>query len=98
MVLFFMDLLATQFVLLIVPWLRVQLPFGLDLELAVAANPSGLAILAGVSWSASLWLLGAYEPAAVLRAGDEAGRVVLAALLATLVLAGCLFLSLSHML
>ena len=66
MVLFFADLLATQLALLIVPWLRVQLPFGLDLELAVAANPSGLALLAGVSWSASLWLLGAYEPATAL--------------------------------
>ncbi|MEY4222599.1 MAG: hypothetical protein RL334_1241, partial [Chloroflexota bacterium] len=93
MVLFFADLLATQLALLMTPWLRVQMPFGLDLELALAANPPGLAVLAGISWSASLWLLGAYEPARVLRAGDEAGRVVMAALLATLVLAGSLFLS-----
>lgn len=93
MVLFFADLLATQLALLVTPWLRVQLPFGLDLELAVAANPPGLALLAGICWSASLWLLGSYAPALVLRAGDEAGRVTMAALLATLLLAGCLFLS-----
>jgi exopolysaccharide biosynthesis polyprenyl glycosylphosphotransferase len=93
MVLFFADLLATQLALLVTPWLRVQLPFGLDLELAVAANPPGLALLAGICWSGSLWLLGSYAPGLVLRAGDEAGRVTMAALLATLLLAGCLFLS-----
>jgi exopolysaccharide biosynthesis polyprenyl glycosylphosphotransferase len=88
------DLLLIPLGLLIASQLRSVLPFGRGgaLSLEAVETPWTVYALAIVCWIAAMALNGVYSPQRVLRWYNEAGRVVYSAALATLVMAGLLYL------
>ncbi len=91
--LFVADLLLIPVGLAIASWLRVILPFGQELPPSAASLPLLVYLAATLCWSISLVLNGAYDPQRVLRWHNEAARVILSGLLATVLLAGFLYLT-----
>ncbi|HLC03949.1 MAG TPA: sugar transferase [Anaerolineales bacterium] len=89
-----LDLVIVPLGLLIAAQMRSILPFGRAGALAAEAvqTPWGVVALAIVCWMAALSLNGVYNPQLVLRWYNEAGRVIYSAGLATLVMAGLLYL------
>jgi exopolysaccharide biosynthesis polyprenyl glycosylphosphotransferase len=88
------DLLLIPLGLLIASQLRSVLPFGRGGALSPEAveTPWPVYALAIVCWMSALALNGVYSPERVLRWYNEAGRVLASAALATLVMAGLLYL------
>jgi len=79
--------------LAIASWLRWALPFGQELPLPALYLPPLVYVLVTLSWSISLILSGAYDPQRVLRWFNEASRVIVAGILATIVTAGTLYMT-----
>ena len=91
--LFLSDLLLIPAGLAIASWLRWALPFGQELPLPALYLPPLVYVLVTLSWSISLILSGAYDPQRVLRWFNEASRVIVAGILATIVTAGALYMT-----
>ena len=91
--LFLSDLLLIPAGLAIASWLRWALPFGQELPLPALYLPPLVYVLVTLSWSISLILSGAYDPQRVLRWFNEASRVIVAGILATIVTAGTLYMT-----
>jgi exopolysaccharide biosynthesis polyprenyl glycosylphosphotransferase len=91
--LFLLDLVFTPIGLYLASLLRILLPYGLDFPDEDAFLPWQVYVIAIVCWSTALVLNGAYDPQRVLRWFSEAFRVGSAAILATGLLAGALFLT-----
>ena len=91
--LFITDMLLIPIGLAIASWLRVILPFGQDILTSATRFPFLVYVVATLCWSISLVLNGVYDPKRVLRWYNEATRVITAGLLATLLLAGFLYLT-----
>jgi len=91
--LFFTDIVMIGLGLFVATWLRIFLPFGGVYQLDRAILPTLVYPLAIISWCASLFVAEAYHPQKVLRAIDEFFRILLASILATLILAGALYLT-----
>lgn len=91
--LFLLDLIFTPIGLFAASQLRILLPYGLELPDEATILPLQVYIIAVVCWSIALVLNGAYDPQRVLRWFNEAIRVGSAAILATGLLAGALFLT-----
>ena len=92
--LFIVDALLTPLSLAIASWLRATLPIGTGgaLPQELTRLPWFVYLLAVVSWSGGLVLARAYEPQRVLRWFNEGMRVTLGAVLATMWLAGALYI------
>ena len=91
--LFLTDLLLIPIGLALASWLRWALPFGQELPLPALYLPPLVYVLVTLSWSISLILSGAYDPQRVLRWFNEASRVIVAGILATIVTAGALYMT-----
>ena len=91
--LFLTDLLLIPIGLAIASWLRWLLPFGQDIPLSALYLPFLVYVMVTLSWSISLMLSGAYDPQQVLRWFNEASRVIVAGILATIVTAGALYMT-----
>jgi exopolysaccharide biosynthesis polyprenyl glycosylphosphotransferase len=91
--LFITDLLIIPAGLAIASWLRWVLPFGQDLPRSAVNLPFLVYVLVTLSWLFSLVLSGAYDPQRALRWFNEASRVIVAGLLATVVAAGALYIT-----
>ncbi|HET7010225.1 MAG TPA: sugar transferase [Anaerolineales bacterium] len=89
-----LDLVLVPVGLLIAAWLRTEIPLGRGGALPTEAVqlPWGVYVLAMVCWAAALSLNGAYSPQLVLRWYSEAVRVIYSSALATLLMAGVLYL------
>jgi exopolysaccharide biosynthesis polyprenyl glycosylphosphotransferase len=74
-------------------WLRWNLPFGQELSRVSTSLPWAVYLIIISGWSISLLLAGAYDPERVLRWFQEAWRVLIGSLLATIVSAGALYFS-----
>jgi len=91
--LFVLDLVLTPVGLWIASQLRILLPYGQYIPPEAAVLPLPVYLLAIVCWSTALMLNGVYDPQRVLRWFNESIRVVSAAVLATGLLAGALYLT-----
>jgi exopolysaccharide biosynthesis polyprenyl glycosylphosphotransferase len=91
--LFILDLIFTPVGLYLASQLRILLPYGLELPDEATVLPWQVYLLAIICWSISLVLSAAYDPQRVLRWFNEAVRIGSAAILATGLLAGALFLT-----
>jgi exopolysaccharide biosynthesis polyprenyl glycosylphosphotransferase len=91
--LFILDLVLTPVGLWIASEVRILLPYGQYLPPEAAVLPWPVYLLAIACWSTALILNGAYDPQRVLRWFNESVRVASAAVLATGLLAGALYLS-----
>ncbi len=91
--LFLLDILFTPVGLYIASQLRILLPYGEDLPDEAASLPWQVYLIAPICWSIALALNGTYDPQRVLRWFNEALRVGSAAILATGLLAGALFMT-----
>ena len=91
--LFLTDLLIIPAGLAIASWLRWTLPFGQELPRSAVNLPFLVYVLVTLSWLISLVLSGAYDPQRALRWLNEASRVIVAGLLATVVTAGALYIT-----
>jgi exopolysaccharide biosynthesis polyprenyl glycosylphosphotransferase len=91
--LFLLDLIFTPVGLFIASQLRILLPYGQELPDQATILPWQVYIIAIICWGIALVLNGAYDPQRVLRWFNEALRVGSAAILATGLLAGALFLT-----
>jgi len=91
--LFLTDLLIIPAGLAIASWLRWVLPFGQDLPRSAVNLPFPVYLLITLCWSISLVLSGAYDPQRALRWFNEASRVIVAGILATVVTAGVLYMT-----
>ena len=92
--LFVIDALLTPFALWIATWLRATLPLGTGgaLPEEIVRLPWFVYLLAVASWSGSLMLARAYDPQSVLRWFNEAVRAFLGGVMATVWLAGALYI------
>ncbi len=91
--LFILDLIITPVSLFLASELRNLLPYGKDLLSEAAALPWPVYLIAMACWSTALVMNGAYDPQRVLRWFNETLHVASAAILATGLLAGALFLT-----
>jgi exopolysaccharide biosynthesis polyprenyl glycosylphosphotransferase len=91
--LFLLDLIFTPIGLFAASQLRILLPYGQELPDEATILPWQVYIIAVICWSIALVLNGAYDPQRVLRWFNETIRVGSAAVLATGLLAGALFLT-----
>ena len=91
--LFLTDLLIIPAGLAIASWLRWVLPFGQELPISSVNLPFLVYLLVTLCWLISLVLSGAYDPQRALRWYNEASRVIVAGLLATVVAAGTLYMT-----
>jgi exopolysaccharide biosynthesis polyprenyl glycosylphosphotransferase len=91
--LFFLDLIFTPVGLYLASQLRILLPYGQELPDEAAILPWQVYLIAVICWSTALVLNSAYDPQRVLRWFNEALRVGSAAVLATGLLAGALFMT-----
>jgi len=93
--LFLLDLLLTPLGLAISSLLRTALPFGRTGSLPAenTSLPWPVYLVAMFCWSAALVLNDAYAPERVLRWFQEAGRVTLSAIVATVLMAGFLYMT-----
>ncbi|MGB2895327.1 MAG: sugar transferase, partial [Anaerolineales bacterium] len=91
--LFLTDLLIIPAGLAFASWLRWVLPYGQDLPRSAVKLPFLVYVLVTLSWLISLVLSGAYDPQRALRWFNEASRVIVAGLLATVVAAGALYIT-----
>lgn len=91
--LFFADIFWVILGLYVAAQLRMMLPFGKYVSNENIVFPLMVYPLAIFSWSFSLITEEAYHPQKVLRAVDEVRRVLTASLMATLLLAGSLYLT-----
>lgn len=91
--LFILDLIITPVGLYLASQLRILLPYGLEMPDEAALLPWQVYLIAVICWSTALVLNGAYDPQRVLRWFNEAIRVGSAAVLATGLLAGALFMT-----
>ncbi len=91
--LFLLDIVFTPVGLYIASQLRILLPYGEDLPDEAASLPWQVYLIAAICWSIALALNGTYDPQRVLSWFNEALRVGSAAILATGLLAGALFLT-----
>ncbi|OGO15137.1 MAG: hypothetical protein A2Z14_18130 [Chloroflexi bacterium RBG_16_48_8] len=91
--LFFLDLVLTPVGLWIASQLRILLPYGKPIPEEAVMPPWPVYLLAMACWSTALVLNGAYDPQRVLRWFNEALRITYAAVLATGLLSGGLFLT-----
>jgi len=91
--LFILDLVVTPFGLLGASYLRNVLPYGNPMPPEATFLPWQVYLMAIACWSTALVLNGAYDPQRVLRWFNEIIRVASAAVLATGLLAGALFLT-----
>jgi len=91
--LFLLDIVFTPVGLYLASQLRILLPYGEDLPDEAAILPWQVYLIAVICWSIALALNGAYDPQRVLRWFNEALRVGSAAVLATGLLAGALFMT-----
>ena len=91
--LFITDILIIPAGLAVASWLRWVLPYGQDLTSSAINLPFLVYLLVTLCWSISLILSGAYDQQQVLRWYNEASRVVVAGLLATVITAGALYMT-----
>ena len=91
--LFLTDLLIIPAGLAIASWLRRVLPYGQDLPRSAINLPFLVYLLITLSWLISLVFSGAYDPQRALRWFNEASRVIVAGVLATVVAAGALYIT-----
>jgi exopolysaccharide biosynthesis polyprenyl glycosylphosphotransferase len=91
--LFILDIIFTPVGLFLASRLRILLPFGQELPPEAASLPWVVYLISILCWSTALSLNGAYDPQRVLRWFNEAVRVSSAAVLATGLLAGALFIT-----
>jgi exopolysaccharide biosynthesis polyprenyl glycosylphosphotransferase len=91
--LFLTDLFIIPAGLAIASWLRWVLPFGQELPRSAVNLPFIVYLLVTLSWLISLVLSGAYDPQRALRWFNEASRVIVAGILATVVTAGVLYMT-----
>ena len=91
--LFIFDLIITPIGLWIASHLRILLPYGLPIPDEAVIPPWPVYLMAMVAWSIALILNGAYDPQRVLRWFNEALRVSYAAILATGLFSGGLYLT-----
>ena len=91
--LFLLDLLLTPVGLWLASQVRILLPYGQDLPAEAAQLPWPVYIMAITAWITSLILSGAYDPERVLRWFNEFARIASAAVLATLLLSGALYMT-----
>lgn len=88
-----LDILLTPVGLCLSALLRIVLPFGKGMPTEAAWLPIPVYPLAVLCWSAALGLSGVYDPQRVLRWFNEAARVVWASVIATMLLAGVLYMT-----
>lgn len=93
--LFLTDLLITPIGLYIATYLRSVLPFGRSgaLPTEVTTLPWPVYLVAILSWSVALVLNDVYNPERVLRWFNEAGRVIWSSIVATILMAGFIYLT-----
>jgi exopolysaccharide biosynthesis polyprenyl glycosylphosphotransferase len=93
--LFLIDLLLTPLGLAIASYLRAHLPFGRSGSLPVETTslPWPVYLVAILSWSIALVLNDAYDPERVLRWFNEAGRIIWSSIVATVLMAGFIFMT-----
>jgi len=91
--LFIFDLIITPIGLWIASHIRILLPYGLPIPDEAVMPPWPVYLMAMVAWSIALTLNGAYDPQRVLRWFNEALRVSYAAILATGLFSGGLYLT-----
>jgi exopolysaccharide biosynthesis polyprenyl glycosylphosphotransferase len=93
--LFITDLILTPLGLMISIYLRSTLPYGRSGSLPIenASLPWPVYVVALFSWSISLLLNDAYDPERVLRWFNETGRVVWSSVVATVLMAGFIYMT-----
>jgi exopolysaccharide biosynthesis polyprenyl glycosylphosphotransferase len=91
--LFITDILIIPIGLVVASWLRWVLPHGQDLPRSAVNLPFLVYLLVTLSWLILLVLSGAYDPQRALRWFNEASRVIVAGVLATVVTAGALYMT-----
>jgi exopolysaccharide biosynthesis polyprenyl glycosylphosphotransferase len=93
--LFLIDLLVTPVGLALASYLRANLPFGRSGSLPAEATslPWPVYLVAILSWSIALVLNDAYDPERVLRWFNEAGRIIWSSVVATILMAGFIFMT-----
>jgi exopolysaccharide biosynthesis polyprenyl glycosylphosphotransferase len=93
--LFVTDILITLVGLYIATYLRTALPFGRSgaLPIEAAAVPWPVYLVAVFSWSIALILNDAYSPERVLRWFNEVGRVAWSSIVATVLMAGFIYMT-----
>lgn len=91
--LFLTDLVIIPLSLYIASELRILIPLGQDLPASAARLPWVIYVIATVLWLGASVANGVYEPAKVLRWYQELGRVVGAAVIGTILIAGTLYMS-----
>jgi len=93
--LFITDIIIIPVGLIIASYLRATLPFGQSGSLSseVVSLPWPVYVFAIVSWSTSLVINDTYDPDRVLRWYHEAGRVIWSSIVATVLLAGFIYMT-----
>ncbi len=91
-ILYVLDMLGTLLCLWLAQWLRWALPFGQTFEVYGGLNPA-IYLLVLLIWTVVLRALSSYDTRRILRLPDEVQTVLSAISVATLVLAGTLYLS-----
>ncbi|TFH37003.1 MAG: sugar transferase [Anaerolineales bacterium] len=93
--LFIVDILLNPIGLFIATYLRTTLPFGRSGNLPpdLTTLPWPVYLIAIFSWSIALVLNDAYDPERVLRWFNEAGRVLWSSIVATVLMAGLIYMT-----